>query len=55
MTITEMQNNIIAKFGFEHENTIKFFRVTQYKYSKMIKSIYNKMMNEDVSANEDDE
>ena len=55
MTITEMQNNIVAKFGLEHENTIKFFRITQYKYSKMIKPIYNKMMSEDISADEDDE
>ena len=27
MTYTEMQNNVIEVFGFEHPNTIKMFNV----------------------------
>lgn len=55
MTITTMQNNIIAKFGLEHNYTIHFFKITQNKYAKkLIKYYYNKYMDTDISK-EDDE
>ena len=46
-TITEMQNDMIQKFGFEHENTIRFFEITKFKYSKkLIHHYYEKYMEE---------
>lgn len=52
-TITAMQNDIINKFGFEHKNTIKFFRITEYKYAKkLIHATYNKMMAQNISADD---
>ena len=53
-TITEMQNDIIAKFGFEHECTIHFFKITENKFAKkLISHYYNKYM--DMNIDEDDE
>lgn len=44
-TITEMQNDIVAKFGLESEYTIYFFKITEHKYAKkMINYYYNKYM-----------
>ena len=46
-TINEMRNDIIQKFGFEHPNTIHFFKITEHKFAKkMIHHYYNKYMND---------
>ena len=54
MTTTEMKNNIVNTFGLEHENTIKFFRICQYRYSKLIPLTYKKMMAEAEKEREED-
>lgn len=54
MTTTEMKNNIVNAFGLEHENTIKFFRICQYKYSKLLHLTYKKMMAEAEKEREED-
>ena len=55
-TITEMQNDIISKFGFEHECTIHFFKISANKFAKkMIDHYYKKYMQMDTNDYEDDE
>lgn len=56
MTYTEMQNNVIEVFGFEHPNTIKMFNVIAKRKEASAKygiirnsdwlsvTVYNKIM-----------
>lgn len=54
MTITEMQNAIVEKFGFEHEHTIHFFEITEYKFAKkIIHHYFDKYMAMDITDDED--
>jgi hypothetical protein len=51
----EMENAIIAKFGFEHPNTIKFFKMTSKHYAsmKMVKFYFDKFMDEDLDNDDE--
>ena len=48
MSIENMKQNIVNKFGLEHENTIKFFKICEFRYSKLIPVYYNKFINEEI-------
>lgn len=53
MTIQEMQNNIINKYGFEHEKTIIFFDCCEDYFKnntteKSIKYLYKWLMKEGI-------
>lgn len=45
-TVKEMRNDVATKFGFNHQNTIKFFKITEYRFAnpKLIAYCYNKYM-----------
>ena len=50
MSREEMQNNIISKYGFEHNKTIEFCKVcemltTTKKNNKVVEYLYRKAMN----------
>lgn len=49
MSREEMQNNIINKYGFEHNKTIEFYKVCEMltdtkKNNKVIEYLYRKVM-----------
>lgn len=47
ISIESMKQNIVNKFGLEHPNTIKFFKICEFRYSKLIPVYYNKFINEE--------
>lgn len=45
MTIEQMQNEIISRYGFEHKRTIQFFRLCESNASlNKIESTYKRFM-----------